>query len=128
MKHITYTDLRVFIVEGTKRVYFAVVLVKARLEVVIPPSIEGRVATPKLYTRVRADNRLKRRKTTQKISGPWPPKHCTPSHYKLSRRSSEDFYCVIALVNKVYRPNLLKVRHTSGDLSRLFQKIKTYVP
>jgi len=81
MKHITYTDLGVFIVEGTKRVYFAVVPVKARLEVVIPPSIEGRVATPKLYTRVRADNRLKRRKTTQKISGPWPPEHCTPSHY-----------------------------------------------
>jgi len=35
MKHITYTDLRVFIVEGTKRVYFAVVPVKARLEVVV---------------------------------------------------------------------------------------------
>ena len=79
MKHITYTDLRVFIVEGTKRVYFAVVPVKARLEVVVPPSVEGRVATPKLYTRVRADNRLKRRKTTQKISGPWPPEYCTPS-------------------------------------------------
>ena len=70
MKHITYTDLGVFIVEGTKRVYFAVVPVKARLEVVVPPSIKGRVATPKLYTRVRADNRLKRRKTTQKISSP----------------------------------------------------------
>ena len=72
MKHITYADLRVFIVEGIKRVYFVVVLVKARLEVVIPPSIEGRVATPKLYTRVRADNRLKRRKTTQKFPAPGP--------------------------------------------------------
>ena len=80
MKHITYMDLGVFIVEGTKRVYFVVVLVKARLEVVVPPSIEGRVATPKLYTRVRADNRLKRRKITQKISGPWPPKYCTLSY------------------------------------------------
>ena len=72
MKHIIYTDLGVFIVEGTKRVYFAVVPVKARLEVVVPPSIEGRVATPKLYTCVRADNRLKRRKTTQKFPAPGP--------------------------------------------------------
>jgi len=72
MKHITYTDLRVFIVEGTKRVYFAVILVKARLKVIILPSIEGRVATPKLYTRVRADNKLKRRKTTQKFPAPSP--------------------------------------------------------
>jgi len=42
MKHITYTDLGVFIVEGTKRVYFAVVLVKARLEVVVFPSFDRR--------------------------------------------------------------------------------------
>jgi len=73
MKHITYTDLGVFIVEGTKRVYFAVVPVKARLEVVIPPSIEGRVATPKLYTRVRADNRLKKEKNNVKNFRPLAP-------------------------------------------------------
>ena len=40
MKHITYTDLGVFIVEGIKRVYFVVVLVKARLEVIVPPSMK----------------------------------------------------------------------------------------
>jgi hypothetical protein len=85
MKHITYTDLGVFIVEGTKRVYFAVVPVKARLEVVVLPSIEGAADTPKLYMRVCADNKLKRRKTTRKKSGPWPPEHFTPSHY-LQRR------------------------------------------
>jgi len=73
MKHITYTDLGVFIVEGTKRVQFAVVPVKARLEVVVPPSIEGAVDLPKLYTRVRADNKLKRRKTMQKNFRPLVP-------------------------------------------------------
>ena len=72
MKHITYTDLGVFIVEGTKRVYFAVVPVKARLEVVVPPSIEGAVGLPKLYTRVRADNKLKGEKQRKKIPTPGP--------------------------------------------------------
>ena len=66
MKHITYTDLGVFIVEGTKRVYFAVVPVKARLEVVVLPSIEGATDIPKLYMRVCADNKLKRRKNNTK--------------------------------------------------------------
>ena len=79
MKHITYTDLRVFIVEGIKRVYFAMVPVKARLEVVVPPSIEGAVGLPKLYTRVRADNKLKGEKQRKKNSDPWPPEHFTPS-------------------------------------------------
>ena len=49
MKHITYTDLGVFIVEGTKRVYFVVVLVKARLVVIILPLIKERAYVPKLY-------------------------------------------------------------------------------
>jgi len=49
-----------------KRLSFAVVPGLTRLEVVVPPTIEGAVDIPKLYMRVCADNELKRRKTTRK--------------------------------------------------------------
>jgi len=50
-----------------------VVLVKARLEVVVLPSIEGEVDVPKLYTRASAADRPKKEKNNAKKKwGLWP--------------------------------------------------------
>ena len=62
-----------------KRLSFAVVPSLARLAVVVLPSIEGAVDIPKLYIRVCADNKLKkRRKTTRKKSVPLCPLNTSP--------------------------------------------------
>ena len=57
---------------------FAVVPGLARLEVVVLPSIEGAVDILKLYMRVCADNKLKRRKTTRKKFRTLAPLNISP--------------------------------------------------
>jgi len=64
----------------------------ARLEVVIPPSIEGAVDVPKLYIHAYAADAQKRRENNAKKSGPWPL-NTSP---QVSTKPVEEKLCVIS--------------------------------
>jgi hypothetical protein len=82
MEHITYTRLRIIVIEGNKRVLFVKVPVRLVWRLLSFLRSKEWQTGQKLQIHTCAATLQKKNENNAKEFGPWAPEHFTPSHWE----------------------------------------------